>query len=131
MDNFRRFFALFFSICASISILIFAMARHKAPISGNGDIYNIIAEQMLFHAFLGMLICVFHEKFGKFYYIPIAFCFMGISLFCFPVLLRANGIIEHSPTAPLGGIFFSLSWLSAGISILFNNKQVKQTNDIN
>lgn len=124
MDNYRRYFALFFAICASISILIFAMARHKAPMLGGGEIYNIIAQQMLFHSFFGFMICITFEKFGKFYFIPIALCSLGILLFCIPVLLRAFGIIESSPTAPLGGILFSLSWFSAGIIYFFEQTKV-------
>lgn len=121
IDKITRLCALFFSICASAAVLIFALARHNAP-NNSGELYNIVAQQMLFHAFLGLIICAFWEKFGRFYFFPIAFCIAGILLFCIPVILRINGITEHSPSAPFGGFAFALAWLSAGISIFMGQK---------
>lgn len=122
MDKARRFAALFFGICGAIAVLLFAMARHLAPTLGNSELYQIAAQQMLFHSFLGLLVCVLWDRFGKFYFMPIGFCVLGILLFCFPIILRINGYIETSPTAPLGGVSFSLAWLSAGLSAFIGNK---------
>lgn len=126
MDKTRRFLGLFFGICASAAVFLFALARHNAA-NIDADLYNIVAQQMLIHAFFGMILSVFHEKFGRFYCVPIIFCILGILLFCFPVILRASHFITHSPTAPFGGLSFNLAWLSAGISIFIGSKQNDKT----
>jgi uncharacterized membrane protein YgdD (TMEM256/DUF423 family) len=122
MDKLRRSAALFFGICAFIAINLFAMARHAAPTLGRGELYEIVASQMLYHSFLGIIIASFWDRFGRFYLVPLFFCLSGVMLFCLPIILRINGIIETSPTAPFGGLSFSLAWLSAGISIFIGQK---------
>ncbi|MEK7661381.1 MAG: hypothetical protein AAB680_05015 [Pseudomonadota bacterium] len=122
MDRLRRIGALFFGISGSIAVLLFALARHSAPI-WRRELYEVAGQQMLFHSFLGLLICALWDRFGRFYFVPIMFCAVGILLFCLPIVLRINGVIETSPTAPFGGLAFNLAWLSAGISIFIGQKR--------
>ncbi len=125
MKNFnpRKIFALLFGILGGASVLLLAYSHHAKD--HNGELIAIAANVMTPHALLGLFAISQFEKIGRFSCAAAMFTMLGMVLFAIPVTMMGFGILARTPSAPFGGISFTIAWIILGLGFF-----LRKTDDI-
>jgi uncharacterized membrane protein YgdD (TMEM256/DUF423 family) len=125
MKNFnpRKLFALLFGLFGGASVLLLAYSHHA--VSHNGELIAIAANIMMPHALLGLFALSQFDKIGRYSCVAAMFILLGIFLFAIPVTMMGFGILTRTPSAPFGGISFTIAWVALGLGYF-----LRKSNDI-
>ena len=129
MDKINGVLALLFGVLGGAAVLALAAVRHLPIGDHEKELLSIAANQQIIHSMLGILAIFFHVRLGIFGKIAILLCAIGMALFTIPIALLGFKILAHTPSAPFGGMAFTLAWICIGIGAFRYSFSIGKQND--